>query len=128
MNDELDISSVDGARKFLRSAGVFFDADDGEDPKWAQMLNMNDQWGWACSEGEFVPDDKLPEVARLFWRYGFPGLLYWYSEQNGQCRSEFQDNNRFVDFVRHEERLRQEVPSSNERAYKRLSYTLGGEP
>src|SRR5665213_2591295 len=46
-----------------------------------QSLNMNDQFGWALAMGQHVPDDKLIEVATLFWQYGWNGLLYWTSEQ-----------------------------------------------
>ena len=103
--------SVEQARELLGKAGLFFDADDGDDTeesrqKMAQTLNMNDVWGWACADGKYVPDDKLPELAALFYRYGWAGVLYWVSEQSGGMRSEFHDNNRFIDFVRHEERLK----------------------
>jgi hypothetical protein len=39
-------------------------------------------------------------------------------------RSEFEDINRFVDFVRQEEQVRKDVPESTKRAYKKVSYTL----
>ena len=118
--------TVDTARAFLKAADVFFDLEDGDgDPKWAQTLNMNDVWGWACADCEYVPDDKLPEIAELAWRYGWAGILYWVSEARAGERSEFHDNNRFIDFVRHEETLRKEIPKSSTRAYHKLSYTLG---
>jgi hypothetical protein len=91
------------------------------------VLNMNDTWGWATAWGEDVPDDKIEELANLIWWYGNAGTLYWVSEQHGQMRSEFHDINRFVDFVRNEERLKKEVPNSSQRAYKKLTYTLGGD-
>ena len=91
------------------------------------VLNMNDTWCWASGWGEEVPDDKILEVADLIWWYGYAGALYWVSEQHGGMRSEFHDINRFVDFVRNEERLKKDVPDSNRRAYKRLAYTLGGD-
>lgn len=122
--------SVEQARELLGKAGLFFDADDGDDTeesrqKMAQTLNMNDVWGWACADGKYVPDDKLPELAALFYRYGWAGVLYWVSEQSGGMRSEFHDNNRFIDFVRHEERLRKEIPEDSQRAYKKIQYILG---
>lgn len=89
------------------------------------VLNMNDTWCWASGWGEDIPDDKLVEVAKLFVDYGQCGLLYWVSEQHEGMRSEFEDINRFVDFVRAEERLRKDLPDSNKRAYKKLVYTLG---
>jgi hypothetical protein len=91
------------------------------------VLNMNDTWCWASAWGEDVPDDKIEELADLIWWYGNAGVLYWVSEQHGQMRSEFHDINRFVDFVRNEERLKKEVPNSSKRAYKKLTYTLGGD-
>ena len=42
-------------------------------------------------------------------------------------RSEFRDINRFVEFVRNEERLKKDVPNSSRRAYKKMTYTLGGD-
>ena len=92
------------------------------------VLNMNDTWGWAMAWGEEVPDDKVGEIADLIWLYGYAGALYWVSERHGQMRSEFEDINRCVDFVRHEEKLRKDEPNSSKRAYKKLVYTLGQSP
>jgi hypothetical protein len=116
-------NEIKEARKFLKSAGVFFDEDD--DTKLAQTLNMNDVWAWAFAFGEYVPDEKLPEVAELFWRYGWAGVLYWVSKENNNMRSEFEDVNRFIEFVKNEEQLRSDVPDTDERAYKKIKYTLG---
>lgn len=117
--------SIEQARKLLAGAGLFYGIDDEDDPdEMAQTLNMNDVWAWASAEGEYVPDDKLPGLADLFRRYGWAGILYWVSEKNDGLRSEFHDNNRFIDFVRHEETLRKEVPDSNTRGYIKISYTL----
>lgn len=92
-------------------------------------VNMNDTFAWACAEGAEVPGDQVKEVARLFRIYGFAGLMYWYTLQpDGPKRSEFADNNRAIDFVRHEEQIRKETPKSSERAYRKVSYTLGEEP
>ena len=115
------------ARALLKVAGVFY-GDFGESEKDKQTLNMNDTFGWALALGEYVPDEKLSEVGTLFRRYGDAGLLYWVSEKNDGMRSAFEDVNRAIDFVRHEEKLRKEVPSSTERAYKKMTYVLGGEP
>ncbi len=98
---------------------------DEEDPKAEQTLNMNDTWAWAFADGEYVPDECLPEVAELFWRYGYAGILYWVSVRNDNRRSEFLDINRFIEFVRQEEHLRAIVPDSSERAYAKITYTLG---
>lgn len=116
--------SIDEARDLLTKAGVFCSPDD-EDPEFAQTLNMNDTWAWACADGEFVPDAELPRVAELFYRYGNCGLLYWVSERNNKMRSEFHDINRFIDFVRQEEAIREEVPDSSTRAYLKRGYLIG---
>ena len=116
--------TIDQARSLLEAVDVFY-GDTGDDDKDKQTLNMNDVFGWAQAYSEYVPDEKLPEVATLFLRFGLPGLLYWVSEQNDGMRSEFEDTNRFIDFVRHEEKLIKEVPSSTERARKKLTYVLG---
>jgi len=115
--------SIEDARKLLMVAGVFFSSDEEEDGY--QTLNMNDVWCWACAWGEPVSDEELPEVARLFIQYGEAGLLYWVSERHDQMRSEFEDNNRFIDFVRNEERIRREEPDWDKRGYYKSSYTLG---
>lgn len=122
--------SIDAARELLTKADVFFgvdeDDEDSSDEKWNQTLNMNDTWAWACADGEYVPDEELPRVAELFWRYGNCGILFWASERNDKMRSEFHDINRFVDFVSQEEAIRDEEPSSSKRAYLKREYTVGG--
>lgn len=117
------------ARELLMQADVFYDYDIEDDlpeeQQYKQTLNMNDVWGWATACGEDVPDDKLCEVAELFWSYGWAGILYWVSERNNGRRSEFPDVNRAIDFVRHEERHKKEVPDDTKRAYTPITYTLG---
>lgn len=119
--------TVDTARALLVAADVFC-GPDNEDPTMAQTLNMNDVWGWATAWGEYVPDSELVEVAQLFYSYGWCGILYWMSERHGHMRSEFEDINRFVDFVRQEEALTKEIPNSSSRAYAKRTYTLGSTP
>lgn len=116
--------SVDEALVLLSAAGVFYPQDE-DLPAGLYTLNMNDTWGWAIAWGEEVPKEQIPEVADLFSRYGYPGILYWVSCRHDNMRSEFHDINRFVDFVRREERLRKDVPGSSARAYKKIFYTLG---
>jgi hypothetical protein len=120
--------TFEGSLELLRKAHVFFpisDDDDDDEPYLGQTLNLSDTWGWACADGEPVPDDKIIDVATLFWSYGWCGILYWVSERRGQCRSEFADVNRQIDFVRHEEAIRREVPESTRRAYTKRQYTIG---
>jgi len=119
--------TADQARKLLTIADVFFPIDDDDDPKFAQTINMNDVWGWAIADCEYVPDESLPEVASLFFRYGWAGILYWVSERHNGMKSEFHDINRFIGFVRNEERIRAEFPDSSRRAYAKQTYTLGAE-
>lgn len=121
--------TVDSARAFLYAADVFYDSlgddhDPNEDGK-RQTLNMNDTWGWALAWGEEVPDDKLIEAAELFWSYGWSGLLYWMSCRHDNMESEFFDNNRAIEFVRNEERIRAEHPGSSACAYHQESYLIG---
>lgn len=117
----------ESALALLNAAGVFFDIDETdpeEAQRFKQMLNLNDVWGWATADSEYVPDESLPEVATLFFRYGWAGILYWVSTKRGGERSEFYDVNRHIDFVAHEERLRQSCATSSEFAYKKASYTI----
>lgn len=111
----------------LKAADLVFGADDEVDD-WERTLNMNDVWGWATSWCETIPEESLPEVGRLVRCYGYCGVLYWVSEQHDRMRSEFEDINRFVEFVRAEEGIRQEVIGSNTRAYAKRIYTIGETP
>ena len=117
--------NIDEARSLLEAAQVFYGYTGDDDGRDKQTLNMNDAFGWALAWGEYVPDEKLREVSWLFWRYGNAGLLYWVSERNNGMRSEFADANRFIDFVRHEEELINDIPSSTKRGYIKLTYFLG---
>lgn len=113
------------ARELLRAAQLFFDVDEDDDPGFEQMVNLSDTFAWACADGEKVADEELPQVAELFWRYGWCGILYWVNEKRGGGRAEFADVNRFIDFVREEERIRQEQPESTKRAYLKREYVIG---
>ena len=114
--------SIDEARDLLRKAELF---SDDEEEGFRQLLVMNDVWGWACADAEEVPDEELPRVAELFYRYGWGGVLLWVSERNNGMRSEFQDINRFIDFAKAEEAIREKEPSGTKRAYLKQQYTLG---
>ena len=61
-------NKIEDARHFLSAADVFFSNEPGDEGY--QELNLNDTFGWACSEGELVTDAELPELRRLFWAYG----------------------------------------------------------
>ena len=131
--------TIDSARTFLMTGGYFYydspdelqnmlrdcydDDEQDEADEVKQTINMNDTWGWAVSWGEHIPDEDLPEVARLAHYYGWCGILYWVS-QKFNMRSEFHDNNRFIDFVANEERIKKEVPDHNKRAYSKQSYVI----
>jgi hypothetical protein len=109
-------------RELLQAANVWCDPDD---PELAQCLNQNDVWGWALADCEEVPDSELPRVGDLFWRYGWCGILYWVSQRRNGSRSEFQDVNRFIEFVAREEAIREEEPDSSKRAYLKREYAVG---
>ena len=114
---------IDEARQYLVATDCVYGKDD-DTPRGDQVLNMNDVWAWATAWGEFIPNEELPVVADLVRRYGWCGALYWVSARHENMRSEFEDINRFVAFVRAEEAIRTEVPNSSERAYLKRSYTL----
>lgn len=125
--------TIETARKLLNDAELFYgrdeDGENEEEKAWGeQRLNQNDVWAWATAMCEHVSDEELVPLAQLFWRYGWCGVLYWVSERNKHMRSEFEDNNRFIDFVRHEEQLRKDIPDDNQRAYHKLEYKLGSNP
>ena len=113
------------ALELLKLADVFYDIDEDE-PEMNQVVNLNDVFGWAVADCEKVEDDELVEVAGLFKKYGWCGILYWVSEiKRDGLRSEFLDNNRFIDFVKLEEDLIKQEPNTDKRAYKKYKYTLG---
>ena len=117
--------TIDSARELLTKAGIFFAYDDLEDdPKWAQTINLNDAFYWACSDCECVTDEELPELARLFFCYGWAGVMYWVAEKRGD-KPEFVNVQRHIEFVKMEEAIRQEEPSSSKRAYLKRQYTIG---
>ncbi len=97
-----------------------------DDPKLMQTLDMNDTFGAALVMSKYVPDDELLEVARLFQRYGECGLIYWVSEKNNQMTSGFPAINRYIEFVRNEEKVRSETENLSQWAYKKVSYFIGG--
>ena len=118
------------ALEFLKAAHVFYSNDpDPDEPEIDRCINMNDTFMWALAYGPHVSDDQLITVAGLFWRYGSAGLCYWCTihpdEEDRMICSEFEDIQRGIDFVRHEEKLRLSGKSSSECAYYKLSYTLG---
>lgn len=115
----------DDARALLKQSDFFFDEDD-EMPV-GLWINLNDVFGWACSDTEQVQDDELIPVACLFRQYGWCGVLYWVSQKRGGSHSEFKDINRYIEFVRNEEEVIQQVPNDSKRAYFKISYTLGEE-
>lgn len=120
-----DTEKLAEAKELLSVSGLFFSEDDGLPGFW---INLNDTFGWACADGEQVDGSDLIEVARLFRDYGWCGLLYWVSKKREGLKSEFADNNRFIQFVKEEERIKREVPESTKRAYHKVVYTIGEEP
>jgi hypothetical protein len=125
-------TDADEARDFLARADIFFGADEDaeateheRDKRWNQTINLNDTFFWACSDAEYVSDEELPELASLFRRYGWCGVLYWVNRKRGSERVEFRDVQRFIGFVAKEEQLRRDVEGSSARAYHKLTYSLG---
>lgn len=117
---------IENAKALLEAADVFFGFDEEwPDGKWERTINLNDTFYWACCDGVVVEDEEMPRVAELFFRYGWCGILYWVAvEKRGGEKPEFLDVQRHIEFVRQEEKLRQEVPSASKRAYTKLEYTL----
>ena len=117
-----DISEdVRDAIRFMLSSWLAWIDEDGF------FLCMNDTWAWASGDCERVLPVNIEEVVRLFTSFGHAGLLYWVSERRDRMRSEFYDINRFVEFVRNEERICHEVPDHSARGYHKASYAIGQE-
>lgn len=102
----------------------YFYGHDDEWPEAAQTLNLNDVWGWACNDCQYVGDEEIPELAKLVLDYGWCGMLYWVSRKRNGMRSEFHHYNRMIDFVANEEKIK-EGKSSSEYAYTKTIYSLG---
>ena len=117
--------NIEYARKLLVEAGIFY-GDMDDDPRDQQTINFNDTWCWASAWGEYVEDDELPELGRLFWHYGWAGVLYWGSQKNKGMRSEFYHYNRMIEFVEREEALVKKYPSESTRAYHKTWYLIRG--
>lgn len=100
--------------------------DPEERPDYHSIM-MNDVWGWASAGGYEVTDKNVRRVAQLYDRYGFAGLVYYQTEADPRYKaSEFTDNNRFLQFVQNEERIRKEVPDYNKRGYHKAAYQIDG--
>lgn len=122
--------TIDEARELLSKAGLFYYDLDDDDPEVTkedkQTLNMNDTWLWGSAWGYPVKDEDLPELARLFWNYGWCGVLYWVSINNENMKSEFYHYNRMIEFVAKEEEISKKCKSLSEYAYKKESYCVRG--
>ena len=121
--------SVEKAKALLKEANIFYDCEGDEDQSLAQAINLNDAFFWACSDYEIVADDELPRLAELFFRYGWAGACYWVAiEKRGGEVPEFLDVRRQIEFVKNEEAIIAEEPSSSKRAYQKRQYTIGEAP
>ena len=126
----MSIFTQEEALELLKQAKVFYDNEPkSHDGIAYYFLNMNDTFAWALAYGASVAEDQLETVAELFWHYGQAGLNYWCTihpeEDERMIKSEFEDIQRSIDFVKYEEELRLGGKSSDERAYCKLVYTLG---
>jgi len=119
--------SIEYARKLLTQADIFFGCDDDEDdPKWKQMINLNDTFFWGCADCEYVEDEELPRLAELYDQYGDCGVVYWVAvEKRGGMVPEFVNVKRQIEFVTQEEAIRKEEPNPSKRAYLKRKYAIG---
>lgn len=118
----------EAAFEYLKTTGIFFGRfgqDAEEDDKSERTLNMNDVWGWACSDGYEVSMEQMPELRRLHDQYGWCGVLYFVDEAEGRHGSEFHHYNRMIEFVRKEEAIRAKHDRHSAYAYDKQSYTIG---
>ena len=112
----------------LRSHGIFFndnpdELDPDEDEKWLRAINLNDAFWWATSYTEFVADNEIEALDRLFSVYGWCGVLYW-SAKKGDITPEFNHARRMIAFVENEECIK-DGKTPSQYAYSKDSYTLG---
>lgn len=95
------------------------------------LINLSDTFGWGEADCEKVEDEDLPRVAELFFHYGWGGIVYWVTTKRLYMRdvefpSEFKDVNRAINFVRHEEEVKEKIPDSNKRAYHSANFKVRG--
>jgi hypothetical protein len=114
--------------KLLIDVGAIHELDDEDDDTSGYLLNLNDTWHWACGDCEEIEPEEVAEIYRLFTHYGYYGAYYWAWLKRDKQYTDFLDNNRGIDFVRHEEELVRQVPGSSKRALTDLNYCLGKTP
>lgn len=64
-----------------------------DDEPIVMYLNMNDTFGYACADSEEVTLSEIPEVYRLWKKYGHHGLTAWSAVKRNvdpidECKSE----------------------------------------
>ena len=96
--------SIDDAREILFEADVLHEISSGSSNRL--LLKIKDSWRSNSVVNEYVRDEDLQELARLFWRYGWAGILYFVSEKNNGIESDLKDNNKAIQTVRHLEDLK----------------------
>ena len=122
------------ARLFYYSSLEEFNQDVADDdhfgtPEDYQLaINLNDTFFWASADCEVIGLDELEEVARLFFKYGWSGILYWVvKKRDWQWHDpEFLDARRQILFVHEEESVVAGLTSSKA-AYKSASYVITDE-
>lgn len=122
MNEEIDDERAEAWKLLQACPDYYHDAEEGP----SKLINMGDVWAWAYAGCIVLTDENVVRVAELYNRYGFPGLLYYQIEADGYTKSEFTDNNRMIQFVTNEERIRKECPDYNKRAYFKAEYKIDG--
>lgn len=108
----------------IKACPLYYERDPEENQEGRHFILMNDVWGWAWADEFEINDENICEVAKLYDSYGFCGLLYYQSKERKS--SEFTDNNRIIQFVQNEERIKKEEPNHNKRAYYKASYIIDG--
>lgn len=119
MNEDLE-----DAWKLVKAIPAF-----SHEEGWPPMISMGDVWAWASADAITVTDDNVKQIAKLYSKYGFCGLVYYQCKVLGEWESsEFVDINRYIEFVDNEERICQEVPDYNARGYAKRTYIIGKPP
>lgn len=115
---------MNNLEEYVRILEPYFCGYDDDYPTLARTINLNDVFGWAIGDSEYVKEEDIPELGTLVFKYGFCGMLYWVSKKRG-CKSEFHHYNRMIEFVTKEEEIKNSHQSESKYAYDKKQYTIG---
>lgn len=124
----------------LLAAGVFFhdseeqlirdEPDEQEREEWRFVVHLGDWCSWGTADDERADPSELPDVWNMFSRYGWNGIYYWVMKKREWewHQISFRDVQRAMQFIQHEEALREAAGSSvSAYAYGHAEYHIASQ-